>query len=286
MKRALYLDGLKISYTDQGTGEVVLLLHGFPTSSYLWRNMAPTIALTHRVIAIDLPGFGDSDKPKNASYSLNYYLKVLDQFLSKLEIESLHLVVHDLGGPIGLLWAVRNKRKVESLTFLNTLVYSQFSWGVLLFVLMLKMPFIRNWLVSPAGIRWTMNFGTFHDMDRNVISAYQAPFATKADRLVLLKTAANMSIKGFKEIEGSLTNFDFPTQAIFGANDRILPRVAWTMSQLEKQLPNLHVTALNNCGHFLQEDDPATVAKLIAEFVNKVTRKDSVNHLNELKYVF
>ena len=67
------IENLKLHYLEEGEGEVVLLLHGFPTSSHLWRNVMPSIAATHRVIALDLPGFGRSDKPLSASYSFNFH---------------------------------------------------------------------------------------------------------------------------------------------------------------------------------------------------------------------
>lgn len=100
----------------------------------------PHLAKTHRVIALDLPGFGRSDKPLDASYSLNFYTRLISQFFEQLEIKKTSLVLHDLGGPIGLHWSVRNPSRVASLAFLNTLVYANFSWAVVLFSLAIRMP--------------------------------------------------------------------------------------------------------------------------------------------------
>ena len=177
----------QLHYLEAGKGEAVLCLHGFPTSAYLWRNIMPKVAETHRIIALDLPGFGKSDKPPAASYSLNYYAKILTAFLDELGIEKIHLGVHDLGGPIGMLWAVRNRDHILSISLFNTLVYPKFS---------------------------------------------------------------------------------VPIRIIYGSKDRILPKVARTMARIQEDLPQAQSTALPNCGHFLQEDEPENIAKLLSAFLN------------------
>ena len=78
--RDVEVDGLRIHYLEAGTGPAVLLLHGWPTSAFLWRNTLHPLAETHRVIALDLPGFGGSDKP-DASYSFRFHERVLEGFL-------------------------------------------------------------------------------------------------------------------------------------------------------------------------------------------------------------
>ncbi len=109
------VDGFSIHYISAGKGEPILLLHGWPTSSYLWRNIIEPLARTRLVIAPDLPGFGSSDKPPTAPYTLDYQVKMLDSLLRSMNVGRTDLVVHDLGGPVGLLWAVRNPSKVRGL---------------------------------------------------------------------------------------------------------------------------------------------------------------------------
>ena len=81
------VDGLNIHYLSAGEGDPVLLIHGFPTSSHLWRNVMPEIANTHRAIAIDLPGYGLSDKPLDVKYNFRFFEKVLNGFLDALGIQ-------------------------------------------------------------------------------------------------------------------------------------------------------------------------------------------------------
>lgn len=264
------VDKIKLHYLEAGEKEVVLMLHGFPTSAYLWRNIIPKISETHRAIALDLPGYGKSDKPLDPSYSFNFYNELLTKFLNQVQADKIHLVMHDLGGPVGLLWAVKNQDRIRSLVFLNTLVYSDFSWAVIAFTLALKMPFIKSWVSSPKGIAWAMRFGVQNKerIEGELLAHYQHPFVEQTARHALLKSASNMSLKAFKEMESKLPNFTVPVRAIYGVNDRILPKVADTMKRIQVDLPQTEITPLPNCGHFLQEDKPEQISTLISEFLN------------------
>jgi len=117
----------KIHYLTVGKSETILFIHGFPTSAYLWRDIMSALAESYQVIAIDLPGYGKSDKNLEDSYSFRYYAHILDGFLENLEVKQVTLGVHDLGGPIGLYWMVQNMEKVSRLILFNTLVYPKFS---------------------------------------------------------------------------------------------------------------------------------------------------------------
>lgn len=265
------LPDVRLHYLEAGSGETILLLHGWPTSAYLWRNVMPTLANTHRVIALDLPGFGQSDKPMEASFSFNYYNKTLEAFLSTLDIDAVNLAVHDLGGPVGLYWAVRHRSMVKRLILLNTLVYPEFSGAVKLFMLATFLPLIRNWLSSPSGVKAAIRLGVYNksQLAPLTLETYGAPFQDKLSRKVLLKSAQRLSPKGFKTIAGELPNFDIPVRIVYGINDKILPDVAKTMKRVKADLPQAESTALPNCGHFLQEDAPEKIAELLSEFVSK-----------------
>ena len=99
-------DGLRLAYRELGSGAPVLLLHGWPTSSHLWRNVMPAIAGANRVVALDLPGFGASDKPLGVRYNFEFYARILDGFLTAIGVDEVAIAGHDLGGPIALHWAL------------------------------------------------------------------------------------------------------------------------------------------------------------------------------------
>src|SRR4051794_14453485 len=146
------VDGRTVAYRELGEGPPVLLVHGWPTSSFLWRNVMPPIAAANRVVAIDLPGFGASDKPLDVKYDFDFFERTLDAFLAELEIDEVGLAVHDLGGPIGVHWTLRRPERVTRLALLNTLLYPEFAPSVIEFVTTLATPDQRGKLTSPQGL--------------------------------------------------------------------------------------------------------------------------------------
>ena len=267
------VENVNLHYLSAGAGEVILLLHGWPTSSFLWRNIMPSLARDHYVIALDLPGFGKSDKRPEDSYSFRYYDRVIDGFLKNMGIEKITLGVHDLGGPIGLHWGVNNMERMDKLILLNTLVYPEFSWGVKLFALATVTPGLRRWITSPSGIKKAMNFGVYQNepLAGEVIQAYQEPFADINSRRALLKSIQRLSMTGFHEIAKILPLFKGPVQIIYGERDRILPKVKTTMERVKNDLPQAKVKVIPDCGHFLQEEAPEEIAQVICDFMKSTS---------------
>lgn len=260
--------GLTVAYRELGEGPTVLLLHGWPTSSYLWREVMPPIATANRVVAVDLPGFGASEKPLDADYGFDFHAGVLDGFLAALGIEQVALGVHDLGGPIGLDWARRNSDRVTAMALLNTLVYPEFSDAVLAFVDACSKEETRKFLSSPEGLEAAMQLGLADPtrLTDEVLAAVREPFATEDARTALMDAGKGLEPAGFERIAAWLPTIEFPVRGVYGAQDRILPEIAETMERLATDVPQAELTALPDCGHFLQEESPAEIGALLAEF--------------------
>jgi pimeloyl-ACP methyl ester carboxylesterase len=262
------VDGLKIGYRELGDGPPVLLLHGWPTSSHLWRDVMPAIARRNRVIAPDLPGFGVSDKPVGVRYDFDFFERAIDGLLAALGVDELGLAVHDLGGPIGLHWTVRNPERVTRLALLNTLVYPQFSSAVIEFVTTLTTPGKREQATSAEGLaglaRDVMPEG-FEGLDE-LIASFAAPFDSPDAQRALADAAVGLDFEGFTEIEQKLPELKIPVRIVYGEDDRALTDVAATMARVAGDLPQAVVTSLPGRGHFIQEEAPEEVGELLAEF--------------------
>ncbi len=176
--KTVKVHGLNIFYLESGKGDPVVLLHGWPTSSYLWRNIIPSLAKTRRVIAPDLIGYGRSDKPLDIIYSIDNQSKILGEFLDRLGLQKTALVVHDFGGPIGLLWAVRNPEKLERLAILNTFLHPKLPFLMDLLFLASKVPGVGKWFATPSGVAATIKLGVSNKnvLTKELIETYQAPF--------------------------------------------------------------------------------------------------------------
>jgi pimeloyl-ACP methyl ester carboxylesterase len=265
-------DGTTLAFRELGPRHdtddpAVLLLHGWPTSSHLWRDVMPPIAERHRVLALDLPGFGGSAKPARGRYHFADFEAAIDGFLATAGEDRVAIVGHDIGGPIAAHWALRHPERVAALVLLNTLLYPEFDPTVFEFVATLTTPERRDQLTSPAGLAEFMRSGVVDGrrLDDDVIAAVVAPFVAESDRRALARAGVGLEPAGFEEIARGLPSLRVPVAAIYGEQDRILPDVTTTMSRLQRDVPHATVTALPGCGHFLQEEAPDDVGRLLAE---------------------
>jgi haloalkane dehalogenase len=268
MPKIILDDGMTLNYRELGSGPPVLLLHGWPTSSHLWRDIMPAIARSNCVIALDLPGFGGSDKPVDVRYDFDLFDRVLDEFVDKLEMDPLGVAVHDLGGPVALHWMIRNPGRVSRLALLNTLLYPDFPPDLIEFVRTLHNPDTRDTLTGPEGLATIMRLGLADEskLTDEVLAAVREPFQDANARLALALAGIGLHPSGFAEIAEWLPSIDIPVRIVYGEADRVLTDLATTVERASKDIPHAEITALPNCGHFLQEDDPERVGELLAEF--------------------
>ena len=259
--------GMTIFYREAGAGEPILLLHGVPTSSYLWRRLLPRLARFGRAVAPDHYGFGRSDKPAEADYSVLGYVRYLEGFTAALGLDRLHLIVHDFGGPFGLAFAITHPERIRSLVILNTIFYSDYEWH----------PLAQIWRTPGEGERlmagWTRErFGrgmlkwlarpeslTAADLD-----AYYEPIADPAMRAAILKLYRNTTPSDHPEWEGRLRSLGVPALIIWGRQDPFLP-AGWA-ERFHQDLKGSTLSILDDAGHFAPEDQPEQVAQLIESF--------------------
>jgi pimeloyl-ACP methyl ester carboxylesterase len=262
------VDGLKIGYRELGEGPPVLLVHGWPTSSHLWRDVMPAMAGGNRVIAVDLPGFGVSDKPVDAPYDFAFFERALEGLLEALGVAEVGIAVHDLGGPVGVHWAIRNPDRVTRLALLNTLLFPPFAPEVMEFVTQLMTPGEREKLTSREGLGELMRLAFADDanVSEDLLDAIVAPFPDDASRLALARAGVGLDLEGLAEIDKRFSELRMPLRAVYGEQDGVLPDVAETMARVKREHPDTEVTALPDCGHFLQEEAPERVGELLAEF--------------------
>jgi haloalkane dehalogenase len=227
----------------------------------------PAIAAANRVVAIDLPGFGASDKPLDVKYDFDFFERTLDAFLAELDIGRVGLAVHDLGGPIGVHWTLRRPERVTRLALLNTLLYPEFHPTVIEFVTTLATPDQRGKLTSPAGLEGLVRdvVAEAHVTDE-VLAGVTGPYADEDAQTALALAGIGLDLEGFAEIATELPGLEIPVRIVYGEEDRALPDVADTMARVKRDLPQADVTALPGVGHFLQEEAPDEVGAALARF--------------------
>ena len=268
--RWLDVNKLRMHYLDEGAGDPVLLLHGEPTWSFLWRKLIPPLAARRRVVAPDLIGFGQSDKPTEIGwYSYDRHVASVERLVLELGLERLTVVVHDWGGPIGLRLAVEHEPLVDRLVILDTGIAA-------------GRPPSETWLRFRAVVRDVggaldvgrlVEAGTARGLADDVRAAYDAPFPTpesKAGALAfpeLVPTEPeHPSTAAMNRVRDALASWEKPTLVVWGAEDAVLPpRVA---QRFVDAIPGARGPELiAGASHFLQEDRPDEVAARILEFL-------------------
>ena len=264
----LEIDSERMHYVDEGKGEPVLLLHGEPTSSFLWRKIIPQ--LPGRVVAPDLIGFGRSDKPEDIGwYSYDRHVASIARLVEELDLTALTLVVHDWGGPIGLRVAVEHAERVSRLVLLNTGI----GGGSAPSETWLRFRAVVRELGGNLDIGRLVEAGTAQGLTDSVRAAYDSAFPTpqsKAGALAFPELVptdpGHPNTAPMNRVRDALREWQKPALVVWGAEDAVLP--AGIARALVELIPGARgPVLLDGASHFLQEDKPDEVAEAIREFV-------------------
>lgn len=266
----------RIHFVDEGSGPVVLLLHGNPTWSYLWRRViARLIPGGVRVIAPDLVGLGLSSKPRDASvHTLDFHANQTIALVAALQPGPITIVGQDWGGPILGLVAARQPAWVRGAVFANTsLRKPRVRPRMSAFHRFANLP----WISDLAFLRFGFPLQVLHRVQADSASigprqkrAYRYPLRDPADRVAPLAlarmvptTLSHPTVATLGEVERWAGSFRGPTRLVWGMRDPILGR---SVHGLRKLMPQAVVTEAD-AGHFLQEEVPLVLAEAILEAV-------------------
>ena len=270
--RRLDVAGAGTTVWEEGTGEPVVCLHGVPSSAFLYRKVLPELAARDcRGIAFDLPGLGLADRPRDFDYSWSGLAKWTVDAIDALELDRFHLVVHDIGGPIGFDVVARVPDRIASLTVLNTLVRVA--------------SFKRPWSMEPFARRGigeiylkTMHPIAFERLMRVQGVATPVPAADLRVYVHLLKRgdggrAFLRIMRGFERTEEfeqrilqALSARSFPAQVLWAEQDPAL-RIEHQGEHAREALGVGAITRLHG-KHFVQEDAPAEIAEHTARLAS------------------
>lgn len=266
MRASALVDGHRLAYRRAGAGAPVLLVHGITTSSFLWDGVVAGLLARGGLdlVAVDLLGCGQSDKPLDASYSLSAHAARLERFCDALGLGPLHLVGHDLGGGIGQIMAVRAPGRLRTLSLVNTVGYD--AWPVQP-ITALRTPVVRQILLAAldAGAFTLLVRRGLHHKERAtpaLMAEYLAPLATPEGRKAFVHFARCLDNADLMEIAGDLRRLRIPTQVIWGAADAYLS--AAIADRLVAEIPGARLERLATAGHFSPLDEPARLAELLA----------------------
>ena len=280
-KKFASVKGKQIAYVEEGSGDPIVLLHGNPTSSFLWRNVIPELVESGRVIVPDLIGQGDSEKlPASEGperYSLEVAYSYVDGLLESIGAnENVTLVIHDWGTGVGFLWAMRHPAAVKGVAYMEGIV-KPVSWS--------------DWPESAVGIfkGFRSNKGEDLILNRNMfiegvlpssvirplsdteMDAYRAPHLETDDRQPLLNWPRQIPIEGEPEDVVALVNeygafmaaSDIPKLFINADPGSIL---VGAQREFCRSWPNQQEVTVKGL-HFIQEDSPVEIGQAVANWL-------------------
>lgn len=279
--------GLNYHYIDEGQGDPVVMVHGNPSWSFYYRNLATTLKKNYRVIVPDHIGCGLSDKPDASSYLFTLKERVddLEALLDSLDIKkNITLVVHDWGGMIGMAYASRYPDRIARLVILNT--------GAFHLPATKKFPLsLKICRDTKLGVFLIQGLNAFargaakvgckkNPMNKELKDAYCSPYNNWQNRLATLRFVQDIPLKpgdsGYdlvSEIGDGLKRFaEIPMIICWGELDFVFD--LHFLKEWRRRFPKAEVHSFPDCGHYILEDAKDEVIPLISDFLQKHTLKN------------
>ena len=263
-------NGIRVHYVDEGHGPTILMLHGNPSWSFLYRKMILALRNSYRCIALDYPGFGLTEAPPDYGFTPREHSEILEKFVGGMELTSLTLVVQDWGGPVGLGFAARNPGLVDRLVIGNTFAWPlQGDLGVAMFSHIMGGPVGRTIAYLFNGVaRFFFMKGLVNKPDKRALQMYLAPFQLRRNRRqtsisprLLLKARPYL-----QEVESGLSTIaDRPTLLLWGTRDFAFKESA--RKRFEETFSDTQVVLLE-ASHFWQDDSGEEAAEAIREWMS------------------
>lgn len=273
-------DGIRMHYIDEGEGDPVVMVHGNPTWSFYYRDLAGALrAAGHRVVVMDHVGMGLSDKPSDAKYeyTLRSRLRDMDRLLNSLKLAPATLVVHDWGGAIGLGWALRDHARVKALVITNTAGFLPDKTH--------KLPW-QIWIARGAlgafimrRLDWFLvgltNLCSTKRLSPEVKAGYRAPYGSYEDRIAVHRFVQDIprskDEKAWGVMEWIGTELhrlaDKPIMLAWGMKDFVFTPAF--LAQFRRRLPKAEVRQYPDANHLLLDDAGDELIPLIVDFAAK-----------------
>lgn len=271
-------NGIRQNFIDAGNGAPVVLLHGFPETNYAWRHQIPVLAANHRVIAPDLRGYGETEKPATG-YDKRSMAQDIVALLDTLGIDKVALVGHDRGARVATRLAKDHPQRVDRLVVMDNvptrIVARELNASIakaywfFLFHLVPDLPealiagneakwlrwFFSDWAYDPAAISGEA-FDTY-------VRAYSAPGAVRGAMSDYRANAVDVQ----QDLEDAHVRIACPTLALWGAEFEAVGRMFDMPKVWAEMAENLRAVAIERCGHLQHEERPEVVNGLLMEFL-------------------
>lgn len=266
------VEGARLYYYaagSRGVGEPIVFIHGFPTSSHLWRDVVPLVPEGRRVVVVDLLGYGRSDRPLGRDLSIKGHAERIIGLLDALRISYASIVGHDLGGGIAQYLAVRYPTRVARLGLIDSVAFDD--WPTRQVKLArVTLPLTRHlpagWILSIVRAELERGY-VVEERGARSIDLYLKPFSTPEGRDVLVQHLQALDSEETVALQPRLKDIVAPTAVIYGAHDPFVPSPL--AKRLQDAIPNATLDIIPDVRHFTPEEAPETVATALARWLER-----------------
>ena len=253
----------------RGSGEPVVLLHGFPASGHLWAGVVPHLPDGHRIIVLDLLGFGRSDRPGDHAVDIGAHADRTLRFLDLLGINYSCVVGHDIGAAIALTMALRAPQRVSRLGLVSAAAFDEWPTREVK-VARAMLPLTRHlpptWLLSVLRTDLLRGYGN-PDLGTHSVDRYVRPFAEADGRNAFFQHLLQLDPGDTTALTPRLRDVLQPTAIVWGREDPFLPvRIA---TRLQNAIPAATLDVIEDGRHFIPEEAPQQVAAAIATLLRR-----------------
>ena len=273
--RTFDYQGIKINYYEAGQGPPVLLLHGFGGCAYTWRYLIPPLAVAHRVLTLELKGYGLSDKPRDGHYAVADQADIVAEFIRRQDLHDLVIMGHSMGGGVALMTYLKLQQddpgRIIKLVLIDSAGYPQkLPW----FIRLAKIPGanILAALLPPRFAAALVLKKCYYHKDQiteEQIDTYAYYGSLPGAQEAISQTAKQLVLKD-KEMEALIAQYrtiQVPVLLIWGVEDEVVPlNVALNFT---RDLPNAQLVPLRRCGHIPPEEEPEATRQAIMDFLKK-----------------
>ena len=273
-------NGINLHYVSQGTGKLMLMLHGFPEFWYSWRHQIAEFAQDYHVVAVDLRGYNDSDKPKEIeAYQISELLADVKGVINGLEYQDCILVAHDWGGAIAWNFAYEYPAMVEKLIVMNLPHPAKFAAGLKTwqqlqkswYIFFFQLPFLPEFVFQADDYQAIASIFANMAIDKSAFKPEDlAAFRNAAAKSGALTAMINYYRANFRIFSNNLGNnwgiLDIPTLMIWGEEDTALGKELTYGT--DAYVKNLQLKYIPNCSHWVQQEQPRLVNQYMRDFLS------------------
>ncbi|HEV3473798.1 MAG TPA: alpha/beta fold hydrolase [Actinomycetota bacterium] len=264
----------EMAYVDEGEGSAVVLLHGFPTSAHVWRDLVPMLAPRARVIAPDLIGYGDSAKPEDPSVlTIRSQAKAVRELLADLNVNSFAVVGHDIGGGVAQLLALEDR--VEAMVLADSVAFD--AWpieGVKMIQGAQPNHVTEDFVRNLIDVTFDLGMRRPERLAPEDRAEYVRPWL--ADPMAVVRAARGIDGQGLDGGDSRLSDVDARVLIVWGEDDPFLS--SELAERLGEALMGATVAILPGCSHYVTEDAAETVLPLISQYLAVHYLKESHRH--------